>query len=321
MRKSIFVLTALWLLWSPNLVQAQKVYRIGALVPADRFIPAFEGFRKKMAELGYREGKNLNYALHNARGDHDVLQKMAQQLVQDKPDVIVTSTTTTTGYVAKASAATNIPVIFLGAADPLRLVKSYASSGNNVTGVSTASIDLIDKELELLRELEPRAKRVISLLDSESLAYQSGLEAIRQAAKKLGFHLVEIHISNRDELVLNLKSLTHKNGDALILIPSVFVSVAVKEIVEHTVKHRIPTISPSLMYVERGVLAAYGVDHFSVGQQGAALVDKILKGARPTNLPIELPSKLRLGINLKTAQAIGLKIPKEILLRADEVIE
>jgi putative ABC transport system substrate-binding protein len=118
-------------------VEAQKVYHIGALVAEDLFLPSFEGFKKKMSELGYLEGKNIKYYLHNAKGEQEALKKLAEQLLKDKHDVIVTSSTTATAPMAKATAGTNIPVVFLSAGNPLRFVKSYSSSGNNLTGISS----------------------------------------------------------------------------------------------------------------------------------------------------------------------------------------
>src|SRR3989338_8105221 len=142
---------------------AQKIYHIGALVAEDQFVPAFNGFKKKMAELGYIEGKNIRYDFYNAKGDRDSIQKLAEKLVHAKPDLVVTSSTTATVTLAKLTKGTDLPVVFLSAGNPLRFVKSYPSSGNNLTGISAASLDLTAKRLELLKELVPKVKRVVSL--------------------------------------------------------------------------------------------------------------------------------------------------------------
>lgn len=302
-------------------VQAQKVYRISALVADDQFVPAFEGFKKKMAQLAYTEGKNINYEFHNAQGSPESLKTLAQKLVQDKPDLIVTSSTTATVPVAKLTKGTNLPVVFLSAGNPLAFVKSYASSGNNLTGISTSSIDLTGKRMELLRELDPKVRRVISLHHPQGASYKENLQALEEAGRKQDFVLVHINASTEQERRSAISGLSRAMGDAVFIPPDAFIIAAIQEIVHQSIKERIPTIAPTVVDVQRGALATYGADYYSLGQQGAVLVDKVLKGAKPTDLPIEQPAKLKLVINLKTAKAIGLKVPRDILVRVDEVIE
>ena len=322
MKKLISALIGLWVLAGHDPVEAQKVYRIGSLVATDQFIPAFNGFKKKMAELGYVEGRNITYEFHNANGERDALKAMAEKLVRDKHDVIVTSSTTATAPVARASAGTNVPVVFLSAGNPLEFIKSYASSGNNITGISSSSLDLIDKRMELLKELTPGIKRVIALQVPSGTNYEEVRRLTLKAAKKLGLALVEVEPSGYEELKSKISGfVTRKLGDAVFLPPDAAVIVVVEEIAQQAIKERLPVVGPNIENVKRGVLAAYSSDYFALGQQGAVLVDKILKGARPTDLPIEQPYKLKLALNLKTAKAIGLKIPREILLRANEVTE
>jgi putative ABC transport system substrate-binding protein len=141
------------------------------------------------------------------------------------------------------------------------------------------------------------------------------------AAKKLGLTLVHVNVSTEQDRRSAISGLNRKMGDAVFIPPDAFVIAAIQEIVQQTIKERLPTIAPTVVDIKRGALATYGADYYSLGQQGAVLVDKILRGARPADLPIELPSKLHLVLNLKTAKAIGLKIPRGLLLRADEVIE
>jgi putative ABC transport system substrate-binding protein len=319
---AVFALLALLAFNGPQAAMAQKVYRISALVATDQFLPTFEGFKKKMAELGYIDGKNIQYDLHNARGDREALKALAKKMVQDKPSLIVTSSTTATVPVAKATEGTNLPVVFLSAGNPLRFAKSYSSSGNNLTGISTSTIDITGKRMELLKELAPGIRKVISLHNPKGANYEANLRATREAAEKLGFQLVEINIGSGDELVKRAKELlTRKLGDGVILPPDALINAVTEEITPNMIAERLPSISPNIEDVRRGTLATYAADYFALGQQGAVLVDKILRGARPMDLPIEQPFRLRLVINLKTAKAIGLKIPKEILVRADEVID
>lgn len=306
----------------PTTGQAQKVYRIGALVATDQFTPAFEGFKKGMAEIGYIEGKNVRYQFNNAKGDKENLKRLAQKLVQDKLDLIVTSSSTATAPVAKLTEGTDLPVVFLSAGNPLQFVKSYASSGNNLTGITSSSLDLIDKRMELLKELAPGAKQVITLQVPGGTNYEEARRLTLEAARKLGLVPVEVQASGHEEIKSKISSLvTRKLGDAVFIPPDAAVIVAIEEIAQQAIKERLPVVGPNIENVKRGALAAYSSDYFALGQQGAMLVDKILKGTKPADLPIELPFKLKLVINLKTAKAIGLKIPKGILVRADEVIE
>lgn len=319
----LFVLAVLLVLTSPQLALAQKVYRIGGLVPNDQFVASIDGFKKRMAELGYTEGKNVKYDFYNAKGDQDVLKKLAQKLIQDKPDLIVTSSTLATVPIAKASAGTNIPAVFLSAGDPLRFVKSYVSSGNNLTGISTSVIDLVGKRLELLKELAPQVKRIASIHNPKGVNYEAHLTGVRTAAKKLGLKVWEINVIDRKEIEEKTAAITAQKADAIIIEPDINIGDNMDVIVKQSLKEKLPLIPliPPPLFIGSGGLATYGHNDFGLGQQGAMLVDKILKGAKPSALPIEQPSKMRLIINLKTAKAIGLKVPREILIRADEVIE
>ena len=189
-------LAILFTLVGPQWAQAQKVYRIAGLVPSDSFLPALEGFKKRMAELGYIEGKNVTYDFRNAKRDKKKLKRLAAELVQSKPDLIATSSTTGTIPVAKLTKGTNLPVVFLSAGNPLKFVKSYASSGNNLTGITSGSLELIEKRMALLIELVPQMKRVIALQVPAATNYKKSLRLTREAAKKLGLELVEIEVTD-----------------------------------------------------------------------------------------------------------------------------
>src|SRR3989338_5319192 len=209
-----FALPVLLLFTSSPLALAQSVYRIGALVADDQFVPAFEGFKKRMAELAYIEGKNIRYEFYNAKGSREALKRLAQKLVQDKPDLIVTSSTTATAPMAKAIQGTNLPVVFLSAGNPLAFVKSYVSSGNNLTGITTSSIDLTEKRMEVLKELVPGIRRVIALHNPKSENYEANLKATRAAASRLGLVLVEVNAQSGEELIKRASELlTRKLGE------------------------------------------------------------------------------------------------------------
>ena len=306
----------------PQWAEAQKVYRIAGLVPSNSFLPALEGFKKKMTELGYIEGKNITYDFRNAKRDKKELKRLAAELVQSKPDLIATSSTTGTIPVAKLTKGTNLPVVFLSAGNPLKFVESYASSGNNLTGITSGSLELIEKRMAFLIELVPGAKRVISLQVPAATNYKKSLRLTREAAKKLGLELVEIEatdLENFEEKVLPL--INRKAGDVFLLPPVSSSLISAKVIAEQLIREKLASVGPNIQYAKKGFLAAYSSDYFALGEQGAVLVHKVLNGAKPTNLPIERPFKFKLALNLRTAKTLGVEIPKKILLRADEVIE
>lgn len=325
--KFIFALLLMGLavIVNPNQVQAQKSHRISGLVAYDQFIPAMDGFRKRMAQLGYVEGTNVIYNFQNSKGDQGVLKKLAEVLIHETPDLIVTSSTTATVTVAKLTEGSDLPVVFLSAGDPLRVVKSYASSGNNLTGISSSSLDLVDKRMELLKNLAPKAKRVIILVDSAGIGVNHERFAIsaQAAAKKLDLHsvLLDVKAKTAEEIRQKLPLIKRSLGDALFLPPEATVVAAAKDVAQQAIREKLPHVGPNIETVKRGMLAAYSSNYYSLGQQGAVLVDKVLKGSRPTDLPIEQPFKLHLVLNVKTAKAIGLDISNDILLQADEVIK
>jgi putative ABC transport system substrate-binding protein len=322
-RSPLFILALLSYFFLPQPAQAQKQYRVGGLVAEDQFVPAFEGFKKRMAELGYVEGKNIKYELNNAKGDADSLKKLAEKIVRGRPDLIVTSSTTATVPIAKLTEGSELPVVFLSAGNPLKLVKSYASSGNNLTGITSSIMDVTEKRLELFKELGTGAKRLIFINNPKSSNYEEYMTSTREAAKRMGFAVAETELQaiNAEEVKKQLSLVTRKVGDGLLIPPDTAFVAAAELLAQQAIKEKLPSVGPNVQTVRKGFLAAYSSDYFSLGQQGATLVDKIFRGAKPTDLPIEQPFKLELLINMKTAKAIGLKIPKEILLRADEVIE
>jgi putative ABC transport system substrate-binding protein len=314
-------LTAIILLGSADRVNAQKIYTIGSLNTADQFVDAFEGFKSRMTDLGYKQGQNVRYDYHNSKGNAEVLRTMAQKLVQDKVDMIVTTSTTGTVTAAKATVGTGIPVVFLSAGNPQKLVKNYNTSGSNLAGISSASLELTAKRFELLRELYPRAKRIAMPLDPKGVNYHAIIAEIQESTPRLGYVVSEVHVLSVADVAKVAPSITSKNYDGIFMPADSLVSEGIKELVRQSIKEKLPLATSLLVNVKRGCLLTYASDYTALGKQGAVLADKILKGAKPADLPIELPDKIHLAFNLKTAQAISLKIPRELLLRADVTFE
>ena len=299
----------------------EKILTIGSLNTADQFINAVQGFKSRMVELGYKEGQNIRYEYHNSQGNAEQLRTMAQELVHEKVDMIVTTSTTGTVAAAKATKGMRIPVVFLSAANTQLLVKGFSGSGSNLAGISSASLELTGKRFELLRELVPGAKRMVIPVDPKGVNYRMIVEEDRDAAAKLGFAISELHVRNVGEIASAVKAISRKSYDAVFSPADTTVSAGIDWVVKQAIKEKLPSITALLVNVNRGCLATYASDYAALGRQGAILADKILKGANPADLPVELPDKIKLVLNLKTAKAIGLKIPETMLLRADEVIE
>lgn len=321
MTRSLLSLIVAHLIWSATPSEAQKSYRIGSLNTTEQFTSSFEGFKSRMAELGYVEERTTRYDFYDAKGNNEALDRFARKTVQDKVDLIVTSSTTATVAAAKATAGTGIPVVFLSVGNPQKFIRSFAGSGSNLAGISAATVEISGKRFELLRELAPWVKRIVTLDDPNGVNYEANLRESRQSAKKLGYALWEIKAPSREEIVRVAPSLTRKRVDAIYTPPDSVVTEAIEVIIGQAIKEKLPLVTSLLANVKKGCLATYAADYFALGKQGAIIADKILHGAKPSELPIEMPSKWKLVINLKTAKAIGLKIPREILLRADELID
>jgi putative ABC transport system substrate-binding protein len=282
----------------------------------------FDGLLGGLRELGYVEGKNIVYEHYEADGNMELLGKLIQQAVGSKPNIIITSTTTSTMRIAKATEGSSIPVVFLAAGDPLRFAKSWQSSGNNLTGIADASFELVGKRMEHLLEADPRIRRIVQLNNRRGTNYKKIQQLARDAAKKLRIELVEIDIDadTAADVKDQLHLITRKRGDALFVPSDATIGNTVPIIAEHAVKQKLPTTGPKFTNVKEGLLLALSQDNEALGRQGAGLVAKVLKGARPTDLPIEFPLKLLLGVNARTARAINLTLPRDLRQRADEVV-
>jgi putative ABC transport system substrate-binding protein len=222
---------------------------------------------------------------------------------------------------AKATEGTQIPVLFLSSGNPQALVKSFASSGTNLAGISSASLELMGRRLELLKELAPRSKRIALPLDTKNVNYKANLSETREAAQKLNLSVVELPVTSVEDLRKTAVAIHRKSYDAIFSSADSVITEGIDALVRQAIKEKLPLMTSLLVNVQRGCLATYAADYNALGKQGAVLAHKILKGAKPADLPIELPHKVNLVLNLTTAKSIGLSIPKEIILRADVVFE
>jgi putative ABC transport system substrate-binding protein len=291
--------------------------RIGALTPLVMTSPE-EGLRQGLAELGYVEGRNLIVERRRAESS-DGLRSAAEDLVRAKVNLIVAFGTQAAR--AALSATATIPVVYISG-DPVGtgLAESLAHPGRNSTGVSTLSTELIPKRLELLQQAAPRVRRIILLGNPDSQLQAGVLKEARKAAEALRMQIVEVDARNAAELDAVLRGLQHRASDGFMVSSDVFFLANRAKVAAAVARAKLPGMFPGRDYHDAGVLMSYGTSTKEMGRQAAAYVDKILKGARPADLPIEQSSKYALVIDLRVARQLGLKVPQELLFRADEVI-
>lgn len=298
-----------------------RLIKIGALTESWGPTPAIIGLREGLQELGYRENEHFVIGVRFTQGNPAELAEAARDLVRHGVDIIVTAEGGNTARAAQA-ATNRIPIVFMGGSDPvgLGLVQSLARPGGNITGTADLDIDLAPKRMEIFRELIPGLKRVLLPYDATNAYAVAQLAVYRDAARRLGLTLVERPVRTEEEARAALSKIRAGEVDG-IFAPR-FLSLNIPGFIFDTAqKQRLPAMFHGPFFVERGGLAAYSAADHQLGRQAARLVDKILNGAKPADLPIEQPTKFELVINMKTAKALGLAIPPAVLLRADRVIE
>jgi putative ABC transport system substrate-binding protein len=304
--------------------QAGKVYRIGLLeysTPDAARQAWWIVFRQRMRELGYVEGQNVAFEPRWAQDDSDRLSKLAAELVGLKVDVIVTAATVSALAAKRATGA--IPIVMATGADPMAvgLVANLRQPGGNVTGMTTINSELAAKRLELLRIVAPRTSRIAILWDEKGSAFGLAVKDTEAAARRAGVTVQSVPVGSPAEIEAAFATVVRGSAGALSIAPSPMFFSNRKRLADLAVKHRLPTIVALREYAAAGGLISYGADNAGMFRSAAVFVDKILKGAKPADLPMEQPTKFDLVINLKTAKALGLTIPPSLLGRADEVIQ
>jgi putative ABC transport system substrate-binding protein len=325
-RRRLLAFLAAGLASAPFPVRAQpQVARIGILVARSRPTPAnpeffWGSFVEGMRQIGYVEGKNLSIEWRYADGRHDRLPDLAMELVRLKPAVIVTHATPAP---AVRQATSSVPVVVTSFGDPVAdgFAKSLSRPGGNFTGMTLLSADLGAKYLELLRLMQPEVSRVAVLMQTGLSYHPIVLKDVQAAARPLGIQVVPVEVRNLEEIQRGFETMARERVTAVIGPASSLGAMHLRQISDLGICHRIAVFGVDRPQTATGGLMSYGADITDNYRRSAAYVDKILKGAKPGDLPIERPSKFRLIINRKTAAALGITIPRELLLRADEVIE
>ncbi len=327
-RRTFLATLAGGLLAAPLAAEAQpreKVPRVGYLSPGSSSDPArrrrFEAFRQGLRELGYVEGQNIAIESRWAEGKYDRYSALAADLVRLKVDVIVAVGGRATQDAQQATRT--IPIVMSVVIDPVGsgLVASLARPGGNVTGLTIMASDLIGKQLELLKEVVPKVSRVALLWNPANPGSAPQLRQAEAAARALGVRLQPLEARGPQEIDSAFAAMTRERAGALLILPDAIFGNQRRQIAELAAKRRLPSLLGVGEYAEAGGLMTYSANNLDLERRAATFVDKILKGAKPADLPVEQPAKFELVINLRTAKAIGLTIPQSLLRRADEVIQ
>ncbi len=300
--------------------QQAKVWRIGFL--SVRQEPDMQAaFARGMSDLGYIEGKNLLIESRSADGKTERLAALVNDLVRLKVDVIVTAGTVATGAAQRAT--DTIPIVMGASADPIGngFVKSLAHPGGNITGLSTLRTDTSPKLLEMLRSVAPSLSRVAVLVNPANTSQPILVKGVQSAAQSMSLTILPVEVRTAPDIESAFSAISQGKAGAVIVVRDGVFLEQRRQIAELAVKNRLLTVSDNREYVDAGALMSYGPSLADQLRRAASYVDKILKGAKPGDLPVEQPTKLELVINLKTAKALGLTIPQSLLLRADEVIQ
>jgi len=316
------------LLAAPFAARAQPAsggYRVGILsnVPMShpRGARLWGEFAQALRDLGYVEGRNLTIENLSSNGRYDRLPGLAAELIRDKVDVIVAPAAQ--NVIATKAASATIPIVMAGIGDPIGsgLVASLARPGGNVTGTSFLTSAMVSKQLEILTQIVPQARRLAVLVNPTNPGMGLLLEQAKAAVQGLGAQLQRIEARSSDELDAAFAAMTRERAGGLFVpLDGTFI-VHLRQIVSLAASARVPALYGERGYVDAGGLACYGASAIESSRRAASYVDKILKGAKPADLPVERPTQFDLVINLKTAKALGLTVPQSLLARADQVIE
>ena len=325
-RRKLIAALGASVLAAPFRIRAQQVKKsvvVGILATEDQLSAqtVVAAFKQGLQELGYVEGKNLTLQLRFAEGKFERIPSLETELVDLKVDVIVSFGTVTT--IALQKATSTIPIVMANTLDPVGngLVKTLARPGGNITGLSSLGGDIGGKHLEMLLSVAPKLSRVAVLLNPGNQSNLLVLKSIQSAALKTSAEILPLEARTAPEIESAFSAMTQGKAGAVIVARDGFYINQTRQITELALKNRLPSISERAYYAEAGGLMSYGVNQGEQFRRAATYVDKIFKGAKPADLPVEQPTKFELVINRKTAKALGLTIPQALLISADKVIE
>jgi putative ABC transport system substrate-binding protein len=305
--------------------QGDRVRRIGLLVPWDQSDPVYEAyvsaFTQALANLGWTDGRNVRMDLRWHGGDTNRIPTLAQELVGLQPDIILANSTPVTAAVQRETRT--IPIVFVGVADPVAsgLVARLDRPSGNVTGFAYLEATLAGKWLELLSEIAPRLKRAAIMFNPETAPASAFTPSFETAARSLKVVPIIAPVHSDVEMATAITALGRESGGGLVVMPDIFMYVHRAPIILAAARNNVPAVYYLSDFAREGGLLSYGNDQVDIFRRAATYVNRILRGAKPAELPVQLPTKYEMVVNLKTAKALGLAVPPSILLRADEQIE
>jgi ABC-type uncharacterized transport system substrate-binding protein len=300
---------------------AEKVARVAILSAGQRSPTGYREFLDELRALGWVEGRNLVFEARVAEGRYERLPSLTAEILNWQPHVICTVQTPATQAAMKATSM--IPIVMMGNGDPVRygLVKSLPRPEANVTGTAWLPNELAIKLIEMLREVLPQATRVAALANPNNPGWTPWVEDLRVASPRLGVSIEFVAISNEADLDRALGTFTRKRYDALLASPEAVVLANRQRILEVASTNRLPVLGTNPLYAEPGALITFSPHSASIARQNARQVDKLLRGARPGDVPVELPERFELIVNTRTARALGITLPQSLVVRADQVIQ
>jgi putative ABC transport system substrate-binding protein len=300
--------------------QAGRLLRIGFLSGGAGPNPNVFGFQQGLRQLGYIEGQNLVLIYRWAAAQRAGVVDLARELIELNVDVLASHTTEAVAAIRSLNAA--IPVVMTAVSDPIGngLVASFARPGGNTTGVTLFSNELAGKRLDMLNQLVPQLRRVAILAERGRPFNETLISETQAAAHALGLALLTVEVGP-EEIVEAFRSIEREGADAVIVQQNLSFTPYLRQIADLAISHRLPSVHPTREFVEAGGLLAYGPSLFALGERAAWYVDRIFKGKKPADLPVEQPTKFELILNQKTAKALGLQVPLSFLATADELIE
>jgi putative ABC transport system substrate-binding protein len=305
--------------------QGNRVRRIGVLAPGDEndplWKPSLSAFAQSLADLGWTDGRNVRTDLRWGGDDINRIRALARELVGLQPDIIVTNTTLTTAAVQRETRT--IPIVFVTAIDPVAsgLVARLARPGGNVTGFANLEPSLGGKWLELLSEIAPGLKRAAILFNSDALRVSVYMRSLKTAARSFKVVPITALVHSDIEIETAITALGREPGGGLVVLPDLFMNAHRAAIISAAARNNVPAVYILSDFVRDGGLLSYGPELVDPYRRAASYVDRILRGEKPGDLPVQFPTKYEMVVNLKTAKALGLEVPPSIMLRATEVIE
>lgn len=326
-RRTFIVSTGATLLTVPICTRAQtggnlkKIGFLGVSRSADTSLGFTKTLIDALSELGWTEGQNVAYEYRWSEQRNDRLPELAADLIRSNVDVIVV-TSGATGTKAAKDASNRVPIVMAVAADPVKfgLITSFAQPGGNVTGLAQPLVDW-GKWLELAREAVRGARQIAVIANSTNIVYADYVAQNDEAARRLGLQLQMLPVARSEDFRDAFAAMKRKDANALVVGPDALFTSNMQTIIDLALAHRIPVIAPTRRFAELGAMVSFGFDFKYVFRRVAVYVDKILRGTKPADLPVEQPERFELVVNLKAAERLGLTIPQSLLLRADEVIQ